>query len=128
MVKELSPSDFIGNNLIDKTPTFIMFYAPWCGHCQHLKPVWEQLGKTVGFCSIAKIDADKYKINGINGFPTLKMYKGGKEVDTYNGGRSLQELLDYCMTMCKKETFVNVNDTNNRCRSGCGVRRGGCRR
>ena len=74
------------------------FYALWCGHCQQLKPVYEEVAKAfddVGHIMIAKLNADKHEIPGveIDGFPTIKLFKKGKKKDPieYEGmGRSAE--------------------------------------
>merc|ERR1711970_1034413 len=59
---------------------FVLFYAPWCGHCNALKPHYNKLAKYVSDKKgviISQIDADKYKKIAskfkIQGFPTLFM-------------------------------------------------------
>ena len=72
----------------------VEFFAPWCGHCQQLKGPYKELAKgfkgVEGF-KIGAVDADgegrslgsRY---GVRGFPTLKIFKGGKPQD-YQGPR-----------------------------------------
>ena len=69
-------------------PTLVMFYAPWCGHCKALSPVFAHAAKE--FREIAKfvavdatVDRTMWgKDHGIDGFPTLKLYSAGsKRVD-----------------------------------------------
>ena len=77
---------------------FVKYYAPWCGHCKKLAPIWEELAnefKDVPGLVIGKFDATANEVDGleIRGYPTLKFYpKGNKSspVD-YDGGRELAD-------------------------------------
>ena len=80
---------------------FIEFYAPWCGHCKRLAPVWEELGEAlrdVDTLTVAKMDAtaNEHEKVDVSGFPTIKLYKsGGVEPLTYDGSRTLDAFLAY---------------------------------
>lgn len=78
----------------------IEFYAPWCGHCKQLAPIYEQLGeafKDDATVVIAKMDAtendvvsDKFTVRG---FPTIYFVSGGDgAVHEYSGERTLEAL------------------------------------
>jgi protein disulfide-isomerase A1 len=77
---------------------FVEFYAPWCGHCKALAPIWDQLAdqfKNREDLVIAKMDATLNEVEGIRvtGFPTLKWFpKDSDEVIDYSGDRSLEAL------------------------------------
>ena len=75
----------------------VKYYAPWCGHCKSLAPIWADLAKDVESIDdlvIAKFDATVNEVKGleIRGYPTLKFYpKGDKSGLDYNGDRKLED-------------------------------------
>jgi protein disulfide-isomerase A1 len=80
----------------------VKFYAPWCGHCKALAPVWEEVAaelKDVKGIKIAKFDATMNEADGVEvqGYPTLKFYKNGKKSApmAYEGGRTKDEIIDW---------------------------------
>src|SRR5699024_10424728 len=56
--------------------TLIEFYAPWCGHCKKLAPVYDDLGEKMKGedVAIVKMDATANDVPStfdVRGFPTL---------------------------------------------------------
>lgn len=86
-------------------PSLVEFYAPWCGHCKKLAPVYDQLAeafKNAGDkVTIAKIDCEEHKSVakrfGVQGFPTLKWFDGkpGSTPEDYKSGRDLESLSNF---------------------------------
>jgi len=75
-------------------------YAPWCGHCKKLAPVWEELATAVADLPnvvIAKLDATSNHFPdevSITGFPTLILFEGTKQT-VYSGPRDLDTLIQF---------------------------------
>jgi protein disulfide-isomerase A6 len=101
-VLDLIPSNFDKVVFESNKPALVEFFAPWCGHCKNLAPVYEELAAKFASAgdrvSIAKVDADEHKSLGkrfgVQGFPTLKWFDGkkGSTPEDYNGGRDLDSL------------------------------------
>lgn len=103
----LTPDNF-DEVVMDKSKDVLVeFYAPWCGHCKSLAPIYEKVA--TAFKSddvvIASLDADNYKDlaekYGISGFPTLKFFpKNNKDGEDYEGGRDLDEFVSFINEKC----------------------------
>lgn len=91
---------------IENGISFVKFFAPWCGHCKNLAPIWKDLGKkflTNDNVKIAKVDCtldvSKELCNEqeVDGFPTLYLYRDGLKVSEYNGARNLDDLTEFVL-------------------------------
>jgi thioredoxin domain-containing protein 5 len=94
----LNPDNF--HVSVERGPTFIKFYAPWCGHCKKLAPIWKQLAKIMqGKVTIAEMDCDAHekfcKSQDVGGFPTLMYYPPGGAKSEYTSGRKLEQLKSF---------------------------------
>ena len=49
------------NKAIKEEKVLVDFFATWCGPCQMLSPVLEEISKEVPGLSIIKVDVDKWK-------------------------------------------------------------------
>jgi protein disulfide-isomerase-like protein len=77
----------------------VEFYAPWCGHCKHLAPVYEEVATELkGEVNVAKVDASKERSIGsrfeIKGFPTILFLSHG-QVYKYKGKRTKDALVEF---------------------------------
>jgi len=100
-VKTLVSTNFDDVALDKSKDVLVEFYAPWCGHCKQLVPIYEQLGenfKDSATVVIAKMDATANELEHtkINSFPTIKLFKKetNKVVD-YDGERNLEGLTKF---------------------------------
>jgi len=100
-VTVLTASNFDSIVLDSTKDVFVEFYAPWCGHCKRLTPIWEKLAgvfKNEKDLVIANLDSDANKDfatkYGVSGYPTLIYFsKTDKVGDRYSGGRELPDLV-----------------------------------
>jgi len=85
----------------DKTKgVFVEFYAPWCGHCKQLAPIWDKLGekyKDSEEVVIAKMDSTANEVEDvkIQSFPTIKWWNKDNEMVDYQGGRTLDDFVKF---------------------------------
>jgi protein disulfide isomerase len=86
----------------DSRDVLIEFYAPWCGHCKRLEPIYDELAKEVAHkhddLLIAKLDltsndlpAEYSSVYAVQGFPTIYFAKKGKKLSPqkYEGERDI---------------------------------------
>ena len=87
---------------IQAGPTIMLFYAPWCVHCVHFKPVYEQIAK---MCLDKKLSVRFAVIDGskfpkivqdykLKGYPTIGLIRNS-EFTMYNGPRTDTDIMSW---------------------------------
>src|SRR3989338_5196887 len=87
--------------VISKGRVVVDYWAPWCGPCRAMAPIFEELSKEFKKVKFTKLNVDENQEIasklGIQGIPTLILFKEGKEIKRRTGLLSksaLKELLE----------------------------------
>jgi len=96
----------------------VEFYAPWCGHCKQLAPIYDELGEkfaNVNSVVIAKMDATANEVDhpevNVQGFPTILFFPAGeKHAVSYDGSRDLDGFVDFLKDNAKVPFTLEGDD------------------
>ncbi|QSX07596.1 thioredoxin [Alkalibacter rhizosphaerae] len=94
----LDEENFEKEVIASKIPVMIDFWAEWCGPCQQVIPIVNELAQEFeGVVKIAKLNVDenrsiamKYRVMSI---PTILFFKDGEEVRREVGAKSKEDYI-----------------------------------
>ena len=94
---EITKENYEAEVLQTDKPLLLDFWASWCGPCQMVSPVIEQIGEENDSIRVGKVNVDEqgeltmqFRVVSI---PTLVVMKGGEEVNRIVGAASKSEIL-----------------------------------
>ena len=111
-MKEITSTQQFKQEVLNSNhPVFVDFWATWCGPCQRVSSIIEELAKEYGdIVNFVKVDVDqnkelasKYNILSI---PTLAIFHNGQVVAQTAGAKSKESIRNYIVNNTHTEASV----------------------
>ena len=98
----------------------VAILADWCGACQQFKPIWKsttekyissltqhQKKKKLILATIQDTTLSALNINNVEGYPTIRIIKDKKTIDTHLGGMSEERLIEFLKNAHKQCIIIS---------------------
>jgi thioredoxin 1 len=100
----VTDASFADDVLASPVPVLVDFWAPWCPPCRAIAPIMKELAaEYAGRVTIAKLNTDEQPRSmaqlGVQGIPTLIIFKDGREVGRLIGARPKRQYQERIETL-----------------------------
>ncbi|EDR26667.1 protein disulfide isomerase, putative [Entamoeba dispar SAW760] len=98
-VVSLSTATF-NDTVHGEKPVFVKFFAPWCGHCKRLAPIYEEFSNVAATefpnLVVAEVDCTQNQdiCEHVQGYPTLILYKDNESTE-FESARTVDALKEF---------------------------------
>lgn len=98
MALEFNDQNFEEEVIQSEQPVLVDFWAPWCGPCQTMGPIIDEVAKKIKTAKVGKLNVDENQKTasqfGVMSIPTLIIFQKGEIIKQLVGVQSVEALVE----------------------------------